>query len=614
MKIFDMFGEIFIDDKKANKKLDGLKTGLSNIGGGIKKAGKFIAVGVGAAAVGLGVTVTKVAETTDNIDKMSQKIGFSRQAFQEWDFILSQSGADVNGLQTGMKTLSNAIFEAGEGTDTYTDALGALGLEYEDLNGLSQEEQFDKVFKALANTEDATTRTAIASQLLGKSATELAPALNAGGDAIEDMRVQANDLGLILSDDAVDAGVVFTDTMDQVKRTLGAAVTEGIAPLLPKITEMANLFIEKLPLIMEKIQGMKDRVVEIKDAIAGWFNDNAPKIDAIKEKFSEFFGKVQELIAPFIESIKESTGESGFLTAGLDLLFDAIDFVADALNIAIDVIKEIIDWMKEHEALTKALAIVFLSIAAAVLAYNVIMGIASGVTAAFGVVIGIATSPITLIILAILAVIAITVLLVKNWDKVKAWFGRLWEGIKDMFAKAWDFIKDLFFNFHPLGIIIKNWDEIVDFFKGIGDKIKETFTNMIDAAKDWGKDLMDGFVQGIKDKIQKFKDTFSNVANIVKDFLGFSVPEKGPLSNFDKSGGDMMDLFADSAKNRMPALTQSLRGIAGDINASIRPGGQPSSGGASIVINFNNPITDRGIADWMGNKIVRELKAKGVTI
>ena len=54
----------------------------------------------------------KSAEATDRIDKMSQKIGLSRQGFQEFDFIMSQSGMSVDQPQMGFKTLVTQVDQA----------------------------------------------------------------------------------------------------------------------------------------------------------------------------------------------------------------------------------------------------------------------------------------------------------------------------------------------------------------------------------------------------------------------------------------------------------------------------------------------------------------------
>ncbi len=77
-----------------------------------------------------------------------------------------------------------------------------------------------------------------------------------------------------------------------------------------------------------------------------------------------------------------------------------------------------------------------------------------------------------------------------------------------------------------------------------GREMLEFFKSIPGMALEWGRDLIKNFIDGIKEKISALKDTVSNVAQTVKDFLGFSEPKKGPLSNFHTYAPDMMELFA----------------------------------------------------------------------
>ena len=57
----------------------------------------------------------KASTALDRVDKLSQKIGISRKGFQEWDYVLSQSGADIEKMQVGMKTLVQRMDESTQG-------------------------------------------------------------------------------------------------------------------------------------------------------------------------------------------------------------------------------------------------------------------------------------------------------------------------------------------------------------------------------------------------------------------------------------------------------------------------------------------------------------------
>ena len=174
-------GQVVINTKFNDKPL---KDGIKNIEGltmrslvSVKKAlvATGLTVGVVALVKKVDSLVKGTAQLTDRIDKQSQKIGMSRKAYQEWDYILDQTGANVDRLQMSMKTLSTVVDEAERGNKTYVETLERLGVETKDVNGRakSQERIFKDVFSALANVSNETERTALASRLLGRSATEL---------------------------------------------------------------------------------------------------------------------------------------------------------------------------------------------------------------------------------------------------------------------------------------------------------------------------------------------------------------------------------------------------------------------------------------------------------
>lgn len=88
----------------------------------------------------------------------------------------------------------------------------------------------------------------------------------------------------------------------------------------------------------------------------------------------------------------------------------------------------------------------------------------------------------------------------------------------------------------------------------ISNKIKE----LPRMALQWGKDLIDNFVQGIKSKISAVTSAVSGIASAVKSFLGFSEPEEGPLSNFHTYAPDMMKLFAKGIKDNEKIVTDQI--------------------------------------------------------
>ena len=160
MNLFELFVKIGVKDDATDKIKDVEKTadnaskgGLANfaskLGGGIKTAAKIgtaAVTTVTAAATAMTTAFIKgtseVAQYGDNIDKMSQKMGLSAEAYQEWDFIMQHSGTSMEALKAGMKTLANAV-------DSGNDAFERLGITQSDIASMNQEELFAKTIEQL---------------------------------------------------------------------------------------------------------------------------------------------------------------------------------------------------------------------------------------------------------------------------------------------------------------------------------------------------------------------------------------------------------------------------------------------------------------------------------
>lgn len=132
--------------------------------------------------------------------------------------------------------------------------------------------------------------------------------------------------------------------------------------------------------------------------------------------------------------------------------------------------------------------------------------------------------------------------------------------------------------------VIAIWDKIKAVFVGVGEAVKELFTqtipNAVRTAVDtlaslpgkalqWGKDLIDNFISGIKSKLSALADSVKGVAQTVRDFIGFSEPKKGPLSNFHTYAPDMMSLFAGGIQDNLWRVQDQLNSMGGNIQDAI---------------------------------------------
>lgn len=379
-ELFRLFGSVLIDNEKANDsiaKTEEKAEGLGNkLGNGIKTAGAWgLAIGAAAGAAGSAMfgVATKSAETTDRIDKMSQKLGMSKKGFQEWDYILGQNGISIDSLGGGMKTLTNMTDDLAKGSQAAKYSFGELGISLDDLKGKTQEEIFDLTVRKLMDVEDTTKRAALANDLLGRSGAELAPFLNQGSEGMDALRERAQELGLVLSDDAVNAGVVFGDTMDDLKRSFGAAATQIGVELMPMFQKMMDWVLAHMPEIKEFMSkafeyiGQAVQVVwdifanyllPVFESIFYWVQDNWPTIsaiitgafDAIKLVWDEVLSPVLGFLWDAIKKVVDFVSENfpGFdetISKVFDNIGKAVETVVDIFVSVKNAIKDAWEWL-----------------------------------------------------------------------------------------------------------------------------------------------------------------------------------------------------------------------------------------------------------------------------
>ncbi len=159
----------------------------------------------------------------------------------------------------------------------------------------------------------------------------------------------------------------------------------------------------------------------------------------------------------------------------------------------------------------------------------------------------------------------------EKMDKVKQTFEENGGGIKGAVAVYTEAIKGFYGGmFDKLDSLTGGkLGEILGKFKEKFGEIKQAVTDklheLISGAATWGKDLIDNFVKGITDKIQAVKDAVGNVAQTVRDFIGFSEPDKGPLANFHTFAPDMIDLFAKGITDNLGTIQGAMTGMAGTV-------------------------------------------------
>lgn len=380
MSIFTLMGSVLVDSSEANKSISKTEKNAeslgSKLGKGIKTAavwGAGLVAAAGAAAAGITALVSKTSEYADEVDKLSERTGIGVEELQKWKYAASQSGADISVLETGIKKLSGTMDDAINGNKTATDSFKKLGISVDDLKNKSQEQIFDDIMASLADMEAGAERNALGNDLLGKSYTELLPLLNAGSEGMDELKERAAELGLVMSEDAVDAGVKLGDTWADVKSTFGALLMQIGGRFMPVLQTMLDWVMEHMPEIQSGFQIAFDVIGVIIDTGVGWIKniiewaktwskENSEQLDGIREKFSTLFEAIGSFLSSFIEWAQEMWAEYGDEITSI--MKKAWDLISNIFNTAITLITDIFNvfaalFSGDWEALWESLKTLF---------------------------------------------------------------------------------------------------------------------------------------------------------------------------------------------------------------------------------------------------------------
>lgn len=243
LEIFKLVGSIFIDTDKANESLAKTDKKAASVAEGLGKAGKVAAgaaAAVGTAIIGTGTALVGMAndasKTADEIDKASSRMNIGAESYQELKYAAEQCGVEMATMERAAKKL--------EGTDmNFDDAIASI-ME------LGTEEE----------------RSAKAVELFGKNvAYNLSPLLAQSTEEFNGLTQRAHDLGLVMSDDAVEMGTKYNDltsdlqkSFEMLKTNLGSA----LFPVLNSVIEKLIEFMPTLQAIGEKLGPIASEFIE----------------------------------------------------------------------------------------------------------------------------------------------------------------------------------------------------------------------------------------------------------------------------------------------------------------------------------------------------------------
>ena len=178
---------------------------------------------------------------------------------------------------------------------------------------------------------------------------------------------------------------------------------------------------------------------------------------------------------------------------------------------------------------------------------------------------------------------AIKTVVTTIWNGIKNTITTIMNGIKNTVTMAWNNIKSAVANaanavktgvanaFNAMMNGIKNiCGNIYGVVKGGFDKAVGFIKGLASRAFQWGADFIGGIVNGIKSMIGKVGEAVSSVADKIRSFLHFSVPDEGPLTDYESWMPDFIGGLAKGIEKSRGMIEQAMQGVAGDMTVTPR--------------------------------------------
>lgn len=613
----------------------GEKSG-SNFAGGFKKAaaiGAGVIAATSAAATAATAAFVGAAKETaaygDQIDKMSQKLGLSTEAYQEWDYVLNLAGTEMSSMSTGLKTLTNKLGEAANGSEECQEMFAQLGISMDDIQTMSREDLFEKAIYGFQAMEESTERAALANKLFGKSGQELTPLFNQSTEATKAQIAEAHKYGMVMSDEAVSASAGFQDSLTKLNNTMKGVTNNLLATMLPGLTDIADGFAdmvagvdgggakmkkgitsiisalkENLPQILNVITTVATSIVEALPDIAKQIVVALPDLfgqivatlgDLIKSLFNEetigllmdtvlgiivgLISHLDEIIIPIIQAIpviivtviEKLLENLPLLISGIiELVLGIVAAIPDIVKYLIDHIPEIIGMV--IVALKECIPQLIAGVAQLV----------AGVFSAVGEILG-----------SVWEFLRNAAVSVKNWlggvwgEYIAPFFQNLWSNITTWFSNIWLKIGEWFSDtFSKVGKWLNTfWTKIGDWFKSIPSKLSSAFQGIWKWLGDrwndfvnWGGNLVSGIWQGISNGFewikQKIQGWVGGVMDWFKKLFGIHSPStlfRDEIGVFLAQG--LGEGFEDEMKDVAQDMTDAVpTNFSAEVNESVNAG------------------------------------------
>ena len=522
---------------------------------------------VQAAMAAFNIESSKAGDVLDILNKAGQDSGISMDTLSN---SLLTNAASLTEMGFGLESAAGLIANLEKNGVDSSAAMAGLKKAFANAtaDGKTMEEALAELESTMQSADSNTEAYQAALDLFGnKAGPQLAKAIKEGRLSLDEASNAVTDYGDSVSktfeatQDPVDQ---FTVNMNKLK-LVGEDIVNSSAPLITDAMEK----------MAEVIQGVSDKWNSLNDGqkeAVIQFALVAAAIGPVLSVISGVIGTISTISSTigsfvgFLPTIGAAISGVGAVITGTILpaigaavtaiipVLPIIAAVAAAIAAVIVVVKNwgaITDWISEKWATLTA----FLSEKTA--------EIQTFFTEHLGIIGELIATKIEIIKTVITAAVAIIQTVFTAFgETIKAISEGDWSRIGEIWSNAWAKIQMIIAQ-----AIVKVVKSVMD----LGAKIKNSFLDVINSAKEWGSHLLQNFIDGIMTKWEALKQTVANVAQTVKDFLGFTEPKKGPMNSFNDWPIHMMENYSHGIENAKYLVKNAVADVAADVSVLQSP-------------------------------------------
>lgn len=400
---------------------DGAMESLDRVTGALGKMTLLL----GGASGGMLALASATAEQAQASERAAQQIGVAANDLQKLQYAASTVNVEAEDMTDILSDLTEKMVEAGD-SDDLAAMFKALGISVKNADGTMKNsaQVIMEIADAFSGMEDGAVKTKLAIELMGDEGRKLIPVLNRGASGLKELGREAESAGMVFDSAARNDAKRFQDAMRGVENQTSGLRNAIGRQLMPVLTP-----------VMEKFEG--------------WLKLNK---DLVATKTGEWVQRIADNIPAFLD------GAARWLSTGGKVLGWCTDFIDSTIG------------------MENALKLLALYLGTPFIRSLFSAGKA---VAAFGL--AVMTTPVGWFMAAVAAIAGAGYLIIKNWDKITAWWSEtltVWQADIDhatsQIMKAWEAVKAFFSGL---------WTDITGIFSDAWNSISGIVTNITDAVK-----------------------------------------------------------------------------------------------------------------------------------